>query len=255
MRTTDLDGHGAYVLPAVADCLQERDSKGCDSNTKNGHLIVSGNVNSGQGYWREDEKAGTLGTESRAVHENNLISYNVQSQNSEAMRGGGRAQAANETQIARCVDSAGFTSQQGGTLIANLGPELSFAFKPSRFTRDKDGAPSVVFPPLSADADKGDQEAVVLAYRTGGNCGPFEQGDKTGALNTATDPSQNIIATRSMVRRLTPRECERLQGFPDDWTAGFSDSTRYRMLGNAVSVPVVRWIVRRLAHSSKADPA
>ncbi len=85
-----------------------------------------------------------------------------------------------------------------------------------------------------------------IAYRTAGNCGPFEQGDKTAALNTATDPNQNIIATRSAVRRLTPCECERLQGFPDDWTAGFADSTRYKMLGNAVAVPVVRWILERL---------
>ena len=39
-----------------------------------------------------------------------------------------------------------------------------------------------------------------------------------------------------MVRRLTPLECERLQGFPDHWTAGQSDSARYRQLGNAVAV-------------------
>jgi DNA (cytosine-5)-methyltransferase 1 len=49
------------------------------------------------------------------------------------------------------------------------------------------------------------------------------------------------------VRRLTPTECERLQGFPDGWTAGFSDSTRYRMLGNAVTEFVVEWIGARLA--------
>jgi DNA (cytosine-5)-methyltransferase 1 len=49
------------------------------------------------------------------------------------------------------------------------------------------------------------------------------------------------------VRRLTPRECERLQGFPDDWTDGQSDSVRYRQLGNAVAVPVAEWIGRRLA--------
>ncbi|MDR0666295.1 MAG: DNA cytosine methyltransferase [Campylobacteraceae bacterium] len=42
------------------------------------------------------------------------------------------------------------------------------------------------------------------------------------------------------VRRLTPLECERLQGFPDNWTAEFSDTQKYKMLGNAVSVPVVR---------------
>ena len=49
------------------------------------------------------------------------------------------------------------------------------------------------------------------------------------------------------VRRLTPLECERLQGFPDGWTEGFSDTVRYRMLGNAVAVPNVEWIARRLA--------
>jgi site-specific DNA-cytosine methylase len=48
------------------------------------------------------------------------------------------------------------------------------------------------------------------------------------------------------VRRLTPLECERLQGFPDGWTEGHADSHRYRMLGNAVAVPVVEWILRRI---------
>lgn len=48
------------------------------------------------------------------------------------------------------------------------------------------------------------------------------------------------------VRRLTPRECERLQGFPDDWTAGFSDSARYRMIGNAVAVPCAQWLGKRI---------
>ena len=51
------------------------------------------------------------------------------------------------------------------------------------------------------------------------------------------------------VRRLTPLECERLQGFPDHWTdiEGNADTQRYRQLGNAVAVPVVEWIMRRIA--------
>jgi site-specific DNA-cytosine methylase len=49
------------------------------------------------------------------------------------------------------------------------------------------------------------------------------------------------------VRRLTPTECERLQGFPDGWTdLPQSDTARYRQLGNAVAVPVIEWIGRRL---------
>jgi DNA (cytosine-5)-methyltransferase 1 len=55
-------------------------------------------------------------------------------------------------------------------------------------------------------------------------------------------------AAAGMVRRLMPIECERLQGFPDSWSAidGMSDSARYRMLGNAVAVPVAEWIGWRI---------
>ncbi len=48
------------------------------------------------------------------------------------------------------------------------------------------------------------------------------------------------------IRKLTPLECERLQGFPDGWTKGLSDTQRYRCMGNAVTVPVVEYILRRL---------
>ena len=54
------------------------------------------------------------------------------------------------------------------------------------------------------------------------------------------------------VRRLTPRECERLQGFPDDYTLieyngkPAADGPRYKALGNAMAVPVIRWIGERI---------
>ena len=54
------------------------------------------------------------------------------------------------------------------------------------------------------------------------------------------------VVTESVVRRLTPVECERLQGFPDNWTDGQADSNRYKQMGNAVAVPVVEWIVNRM---------
>ena len=56
--------------------------------------------------------------------------------------------------------------------------------------------------------------------------------------------AQTFIAEAEMqVRRLTPVECERLQGFPDGWTDGQADSNRYKQMGNAVAVPVVQWII------------
>jgi DNA (cytosine-5)-methyltransferase 1 len=47
----------------------------------------------------------------------------------------------------------------------------------------------------------------------------------------------------AQIRRLTPLECERLQGFPDDWTEGQADSHRYKQMGNAVAVPVAEWVI------------
>jgi len=51
-----------------------------------------------------------------------------------------------------------------------------------------------------------------------------------------------MVKQQSQIRRLTPTECERLQGFPDGWTEGVSDTQRYKMMGNAVTVNVVQAI-------------
>lgn len=63
----------------------------------------------------------------------------------------------------------------------------------------------------------------------------------------ATEP-QHAVAHGYQVRRFTPLEVERLQGFPDNFTAvdGMADSHRYRFMGNAVTVPVARWIAERI---------
>lgn len=56
----------------------------------------------------------------------------------------------------------------------------------------------------------------------------------------------SMVNHLSGVRRLTPIECARLQGFPDDWCEGLSDSQQYRLYGNAVAVPVIEWIGQHL---------
>lgn len=130
---------------------------------------------------------------------------------------------------------------------------------------------------------------VPVAYQTSGNCGAWETGEITGALDTNTDPNSHVlaydlrgreggaqfegphdtaniraanggssrsyVAERWAVRRLTPTECERLQGVPDGYTAipwrgkpasEAPDGPRYKALGNSWAVPVVRWILTRL---------
>lgn len=78
---------------------------------------------------------------------------------------------------------------------------------------------------------------------------PDSWSDRTGTLDT--DGGTQAVQAHG-VRRLTPRECERLQGFPDDWTAvthrgkPVADGPRYKALGNSMAVPVMRWIGDRI---------
>jgi len=68
-----------------------------------------------------------------------------------------------------------------------------------------------------------------------------------GIAQTLDTGIQQYTLKGSRIRRLTPTECERLQGFPDGWTEGVSDSQRYKCLGNAVTVKVIEAIAERLA--------
>ena len=65
---------------------------------------------------------------------------------------------------------------------------------------------------------------------------------------------QKAEAYAYLIRRLTPLECERLQGFPDGWTdiPGASDSARYKALGNSVAIPCVEFIMGRIAAALQA---
>ena len=56
----------------------------------------------------------------------------------------------------------------------------------------------------------------------------------------------HFIPQGSKIRCLTPTECERLQGFPDGWTEGVSDTQRYKCLGNAVTVNVIQAIIEKM---------
>jgi site-specific DNA-cytosine methylase len=81
-------------------------------------------------------------------------------------------------------------------------------------------------------------------------------GDKACTLGTrgsSTNASGPTVLTNTVVRRLTPIECERLQGFPDNYTnipwrnkPTAPDTRRYKALGNSMAVPVMRWIGRRI---------
>jgi DNA (cytosine-5)-methyltransferase 1 len=94
-------------------------------------------------------------------------------------------------------------------------------------------------------------EAIVLMDQ-GGSVMNVMQDGTVGTLRRETHGHEPVIVHKMAVRRLTPIECERLQGFPDNYTdirlndKQTPDGPRYKAMGNSMAVPVMRWIGRRI---------
>ena len=106
-------------------------------------------------------------------------------------------------------------------------------------------------------ANAGRQVAVAFDMRGREGGSQFEGPHDTANIRAADGGSSRSYVAASAVRRLTPRECERLQGFPDDYTLipyrgkPAADGPRYKALGNSMAVPVMRWIGERIAEVDK----
>lgn len=151
--------------------------------------------------------------------------------------------------------NAGINEQGGGfALSEDVTPTLTSHAK-------KD--PPLIYP---AEDSTGEDEPVTLQIRggkPGGGKGALIQRNMSATLSTHN--TQTLITgdheERGLtVRRLTPRECERLQGFPDDYTdipyrnkEHAPDGARYKALGNSMAVPVMRWIGERIQMVEETD--
>lgn len=161
-------------------------------------------------------------------------------------------------------NSGGFRTEPGEHLV--IARALTAPTQP-RYDGDTE---NFVVHSLSAEGHDANEDgtgrgAPIVTFQASGcgnsnNLGVYEHGD---APTLDSHAGVVGVATASMVRRLTPIECERLQGFPDgftclcgaeaDWRAcSCPDSPRYRASGNAVTVPVVEWIGRRLMAQMEA---
>ena len=91
------------------------------------------------------------------------------------------------------------------------------------------------------------KDAADLIYQE--TTGPLTASDSKGPNAQYVSSDKLVVESPLLIRRLTTRECERLQGFPDDWTAlpGAADSPRYRALGNSVAIPCVEYLMRGMA--------
>ena len=113
----------------------------------------------------------------------------------------------------------------------------------------------VVYGDIAGPLDtKGHSQALAFDLRGRDGGAQFEGPHDTANIRAASGgSSRSYVATRWAVRRLTPRECERLQGMPDGWTdvphrgGAAADGPRYQAIGNSMAVNVMRWIGRRIA--------
>lgn len=141
--------------------------------------------------------------------------------------------------------AAGSATQQD----AESGCLVAFGWQNSASQGDSVGT-------VSPALDKSKTPAVFDAVQitSAVNRSGVEPGAPAGTLSKDSD----MHAIENGVRRLTPRECERLQGAPDDWTAvpyngkPAADSPRYKAIGNSMAVPVMRWIFNRIDAIDKA---
>lgn len=152
------------------------------------------------------------------------------------------------------------TLEVAGALAAEPGAKqqtyIAFTAKDHGGDATADLAPTLrAMGHADSHANGGGQMAVAFAQN---QLGEVRAGDVFNTINTNSNASGRntpMLAQAMQVRRLTPRECERLQGFPDDYTAipwrgkpasECPDGPRYKALGNSWAVPVVRWIGRRI---------
>lgn len=156
----------------------------------------------------------------------------------------------------------GYEEEQSPTLLADGGHPPAIAYTPvlCRAGLQVNSEQYEDMCPTQAARQYKDPPIVVIdraAYNQGINAQYDPHIEETKVMDTLVGrrPHALGLGTPMQVRKLTPRECERLQGFPDDWTQipwkgkeakACPDGPRYKAMGNSMAVPVMRWIGQRI---------
>jgi DNA-cytosine methyltransferase len=162
--------------------------------------------------------------------------------------------------VAHALRGEGFDASEDGTGRGTpLVAAPAVAFTTGNLTRGAGPSPSAeVFPTLRASDGRGadDQRPSVMTPMTAPTITATNDPSRSPQSAEITQQVAAVHASTMTVRRLTPRECERLQGFPDDWTLipwrgkpadQCPDGPRYKALGNSMAVNCMEWIGQRIA--------
>lgn len=231
---------------------------------------------------QQEDKSGTLGT----GNDQTIFCYGISAFESNAMKSSNPHSGIYEAEIARTLDGNGGNPacNQSGIMVLDMthacdvirdcggvspslqarmgtgGNQVPLVYSQQGFGdyREGDVASSC------KQRDFKDSTDLVCAvdcrnFREGGEINGTLQAKSNGGISYNL---QNTVRTGMIVRRLTPTECERLQGFPDGWTdigdyldskgkkRKTSDSARYKALGNSIALPFWQWMLRRMCEIS-----
>lgn len=225
------------VTGDVAHTLKAEGADASEDGTGRGTPIVSVMHETGQGWWKEDAIAGTLRAEgeNRPSRPSHVIAFTAKDYGGDAaydvsptLRAGGHSGSHANAGVMPAITVA-IRGREGGA-TAELGGEVATALRASQGGGDKPH---------------------VLATREVAGALTSNYGKQLDNSDTALGP--NVAIHHSAVRRLTPVECERLQGFPDEYTnipwrgkPTSPDGPRYKALGNSWAVPLFAWLGRRI---------
>jgi DNA (cytosine-5)-methyltransferase 1 len=161
------------------------------------------------------------------------------------IRGASQEPNSRDTEIANCLQSPGHAcgNYKGMTMVAD------YRYDEGLRIRKNNISPTIRQEMKGQDISK----SVLLISNVYGGFGETEFREFTDYSPTIRTPKGGghlpMVKNDMSIRRLTPTECERLQGFPDGWTKGLSDTQRYKCLGNAVTTNVITEIGKRLIDS------
>jgi DNA (cytosine-5)-methyltransferase 1 len=260
--------------PNGHDAGNFQSNQGVDS----GYVIPVGFQNTGQGYWKEGDIAGTVRTPEGSDSLKSTVVAFTQNSRDEVRVIGEEGDTAGSlsaepgthqtTYLAYRTNAAGQVDPQGdlsAALTSNTDPCTQIlAFDTTQVTSKTNRSNPQIGDPCHTLAKGSDAPAI--AYRIHGENSTAMTGDGIArvadpvdvarSLDTcggyATNQGGNVVKQSMQVRRLTPVECERLQGVPDNWTLvpfngkPMADGNRYKMIGNGFAIPCVKWIGERI---------
>lgn len=226
-----------------------------------GSMIGRADKNGPQGDGVNEDVSFTLNTTDR-----HAVAYGIGSFHSGAWKSDNPHSGIYEADTARTLDArnCGYPGcNQGGIAVVQTVHDDLVLFEP----RSQDGVPRIhgAIAPTLNTAQGGQRQPCIATYVDTSHANDVVRVDDVAAPLQARDHKGGKLVFRHIVRRLTPLECERLQGFPDGWTDigewvdskgkkhKEADSPRYKALGNSIAIPPWKWVLKRLCACYERD--